>query len=197
MKYLLVTTCLLMNLCVFAQIPEIRFAAGNGVRDTSLLYETLRGQYDFVIAYTEGSYWSGNRIYYRMFALRRGQWSFLTLFASRRKNGNLTFPIIKEQWIPEAPVLFLLNQLSEINFWALRNDSLNIQTRQVNETTTEIFNLSDGVNERFEVMTRTGYHVIQAYEPAYYLENLPEITCRKTFILGRNLFQTILWDMRK
>lgn len=127
MKYLLFTICLLMNLRVFAQIPEIRFAAGNGVRDTSILYETLQGQYDFVIAYTEESYWSSNRIYYRMFALRRGQWSYLTLFASRKKNGSLTFPIIKEQSMSEAPVLFLLHQLSEINFWALRNDSLNIQ----------------------------------------------------------------------
>jgi hypothetical protein len=170
----------------------LRFKLIQTNQKKSIIQQTFKGKYDFLIAYTEESYWLSDRQFYQILALKDGQWSSITFASTRKKNGDFRIPTIRINSFDNDKAQLLLNQMDQLDFWTLNSDSLNITQRENPDSTATTYTLSDGANYKFEIMTTEGYKVIEAYEPEYFLEKLPEIKIRQKFINGRNIFKTAL-----
>jgi hypothetical protein len=192
MKILIINILLFLNLYTYGQIPVIK--SNTTELEKSTIYKKFQGKYDFLIAYTEESYWWSNKEHYQILGLKEGHWSLITLTSKRKKNGEFTKPSIRIDYFDNNGGQILLSQLNQTNFWALERDSLNIKHRQNPDSTKTEFSLSDGVNFRFEILTKEGFRIIEAYEPEYFFEKIPEIKARQRFIINRDIFRTILKD---
>lgn len=181
---------LLLSLQVYGQIPVLQ--SDSNQPNESTIQKTFEGKYDFLIAYTEESYWWSDRQLYQILALKDGKWSLITLASKKKKSGEFRKPTIKVSSYDKDKAQLLLNQLDQIGFWTLSTDSLNITQRENPDSTVMRYTLSDAVNYKFEIMTKEGYKVIEAYAPEHFLEKLPEIKSRQKFIIGRDIFKTAL-----
>ena len=175
----------------FGQMPDIKTNTAIEEQNKSTIYKTFKGQYNLLIAYSEDGYWWSNKQYYEILALKDSGWFRLSLTSRKKKDGSFTKPTIIKKKINETSGEIILNQLQEIGFFTLDRDSLNIKTKLINDSISEHYTTSDGVNYRFEILSEENFRVIEAYEPEYFLEKLPEFKKRQKFIIGRNLYKTI------
>lgn len=81
-----------------------------------------------------------------------------------------------------------MDSLDQHKFGALNRDSLNIKTRDNGDGTITELSLHDATNHKFEIITKSNFTIVESYAPEYFLEELPKLTIRKTFINCRNLF---------
>ncbi|WP_206684043.1 hypothetical protein [Pontibacter beigongshangensis] len=190
MKTLLLHILLLFSSCAYGQKSVLQ--SDSKQPNESTIQMTFEGQYDFLVAYTEESYWWSDRQFYQILALKDGKWSLITLVSKRKKNGDFRKPTIRVSSFEKDKAQLLLNQLDQLSFWTLNSDSLNITRRENPDSTVTTYTISDAVNYKFEVMTKEGYKVIEAYAPEHFLEKLPEIKSRQKFIIGRDIFKTAL-----
>ncbi|MCP2045265.1 hypothetical protein [Pontibacter sp. HSC-36F09] len=160
----------------------------NNQPNESTIQKNLEGKYDFLIAYTEESYWWSDRQFYQILALKDGQWDLITLASKKKKNGDFRKPKIRVSSFDNNKAQLLLNQLDHLSFWTLSSDSLNITQREDPDSTLTTYTLYDAANYKFEIMTKEGYKIIEAYAPDHFLEKLPEIKSRQKFIAGRDIF---------
>jgi hypothetical protein len=89
---------------------------------------------------------------------------------------------------PNAKPINVSNGLSALHFWTLDHDLLNQEGVPISDSTVRKLQIADGVNYKFEILTKEGYRIIQSYEPETYLKAFPKMTIRKIFIDGRELF---------
>lgn len=180
---------------------EIESNVDQTSRDDSYVLHALTEEYDLLIAYTEECYWWSNQINYRVFAKQNEKWFFFAVSAHRPKNKTeFSKPTVRKKRVNADKVNALLNDWNDISFLNLDNDSLHItaieRTLPTDSTIKikEVHFLSDGVNFRFEIITPTQYRIIEAYEPAYFLKEIPEIKLRQTFITGSKAFKLLLQE---
>ncbi|MBD1399019.1 hypothetical protein H9Q13_17755 [Pontibacter sp. JH31] len=190
MKILLLHILLLLSTCGYGQIPVIH--SDSNQSNESTIYKNFEGKYDFLIAYTEESYWWSDRQFYQILALKDGQWNSITLASKKKKNGDFRKPTIKVNSYDKENAQLLLSQLDQLGFWTLNSDSLNITQRENPDSTVTAYTLSDAANYKFEIMTKEDYKIIEAYTPEHFLEKLPEIKSRQKFITGRDIFKKAL-----
>jgi hypothetical protein len=194
MKIYLLVLLQIVSLLSYGQIPVIQSNTNVVEQNKSTIQNLFTGQYDLLIAYSEDCYWWSNKQDYQLLAVKEGKWCKLNVSSRKKKNGDFTKPTITHTRIDNRSGELLLKQFNEIEFWALDRDSLNITTKQVNDSVSTNYSLSDGVNYKFEILTKESYKIIEAYEPEYFLTRLPEFKQRQTFIIARNLYKTIIKD---
>jgi hypothetical protein len=185
----LVNLLLLISSFSFGQTPSIESNANFVEGSTPDFLFMLRDNYDFVIAYQEEGYWGNSNVIYQVLALRNGKWHYIT---QGKNNKKSLMPRMTSKKIDNDLGNNLLDKLNQISFWSLSSDSLNIRTRKIDDSTSTLYSRTDGVNYRFEIFTKGDYRVIQAYEPDYYLEKIPEVVSRETFVDARKAFKDLL-----
>ncbi len=82
----------------------------------------------------------------------------------------------------------LLGELTTQGFWTMDQDSLNIDEKQVNDSTMSSIGISDGCSWAISVVYRGKYRLLSAYEP----EQLQAFV----FVQARERFLTCLKAMR-
>jgi hypothetical protein len=158
---------------------------------TIQLFTMLHNQYDFLIAYSEESYWWSNKRYYRILATKDGQWHCLRHSSKQKKDKSFSKAIITRRRIRKESGEMLLGKLSRLGLWTLNQDSLNYTTKDNGGGRSMTYTVSDGVNYKFEILTKEGFKLISAYEPDYFLTELPEYKQRQKFIEARNAFKAL------
>ena len=190
----------------FGQIPNIIHNYTSQDSTQNPLIDSFSKKYDFIIAYTEQSYWWANRKNYKILAFSNNKWSSWTysnyFVQGTKKNGieKITVDTIKighyfleNTVLKYSSVSELLTNLESNNFWTLNNDSLN-QSRlfpikiKNGDTTFRIASISDGINYRFDIISKSRLRVIESYEPDYFLELFTDMFERRKFILNRDIF---------
>ncbi|MFC7000124.1 hypothetical protein [Rufibacter roseus] len=192
MKIYVLAFLLLASLNSLGQIPEIISNTNHQEKKASLVYHAFNGQYDFVLAFTEDSYWGRDRQQYQILALKDGQWYFINLKSKKRKNGDYSKPKINIKKIARDEPDKLVRQLGEIGFWGLSSSTINTTRIKLNDSTETYYHTSDGISYKFEIFNRNDYRIIEAENPDRLLERMPEIKQRQTFVRGRDTFKKLI-----
>jgi hypothetical protein len=162
--------------------PEIKPNATEEDKSKSIIYNLFNGKKDFLIAYSTESYWSSNKKDYQILACKNGKWEKIFVHSKKKKNGNWSMSSLSYKSINSEKVNQLLSKFNNLSFWELENEKLN-QTKEKNENGEVIkYSISDGVNYRFEILQGSNLRTIESYEPEYFLEKMPKIQERETFI---------------
>ncbi len=171
-----------------AQIPALKSNTSSAEKEASVIFGSFYGQYDFIISYTRESYWWSNKRSFGILGYRQGHWEKLLLNEKQRKDGKWSKPAIHKIGLNQNAADSIINFFNQNGFWRLDRDSLNINQRKIDDNKNQLFSISDGVNYKFEIMSKQEFLIIESYEPDYLLEKIPEIKCRETFIKCRNFF---------
>ena len=193
MKVYLICVLLSLASMVKAQVPVIISNTTEKDKTESGIYQAFNGKYDFVIAYTNPSFWRSNILQYKILALKNNSWSYIS-YDFYKKGKSWSKPRIKERPFNFHKAETLIELLEQNHFWLLSRDSLNIQERRNSDGSVSKFNMYDDTNHKFEIITTSNYVIIEAYAPEYFLEVLPEIKSRELFIKCRNIFLGAIRD---
>lgn len=191
MKLLLISFILFSWLTSGAQIPVIRTNVPLEEKQ-SIIYSQYFGEYDFLIASTSECYWWADKVNYQILAFSNDKWERISFFARKKKNGKLSKPVISHRPFESKIAETLIYDLTNNSFWNLNNDSLNLSTRKNPDSSITKYSLSDGVNYKFEVLTKNEFRIIESYEPEYFLEKMPEIKDREKFIKAKEIIESAL-----
>lgn len=124
--------------------------------------------------------------------MNNSNWESLTLSAKRKKNWKISRLKITKKAINNDLANGLIEDLNRNGFWTISNDSLSDNKRIVNDSTITRFAKYDGITYKFEMLKGSQLRIIEAYEPEYFFQKIPEITTRKRFIESRDLFEKTL-----
>jgi hypothetical protein len=141
-----------------------------------------------MIAYTRESYWWHTKRYYSLLALNKGTWYRGYLFSEQNKNEKWTYPKVRFEEIDTDSAIRLVSHLDKMGFYKMSRDSLHIIEKNNPDGTVSVKGITDGVNYKFEILYKNELAIIDAYEPEAFLEFLPEIKTRATFIKCRDWF---------
>ncbi|QHL87485.1 hypothetical protein GU926_08555 [Nibribacter ruber] len=172
-------------------LPHIEANTNAEERSNSVIYKAFHDQYDFLISYSEESYWWSNKLDYKILATKDETWYCLRYTSKQKKDKSFSKPFITKQKIRKKKGDLLLDELSRLGFWTLNQDSLNYATKDNDGGRSMTYTVSDGVNYKFEILTKEGFKLISAYEPDYFLIELPEYKQRQKFIEARNVFKAL------
>ncbi|MCG2612607.1 hypothetical protein LZZ90_13940, partial [Flavobacterium sp. SM15] len=172
--------------------PEIKSNATEEDKTESIIYSLLSNKYEFIIAYTTQCYWWSDKKNYVVYAFKNNTWEKIIVDSKRKKNGNWTKPKSKSHIISNQKANELIQTLSKKSFWDLKREELNIDKQKNDDGSVTKFSLHDGVNYRFEIITKQDFRIIESYEPEYFLEKMPEIKERKIFINCRDDFENFI-----
>ena len=212
LKTLIIISFFLFGQCkTFGQIPNLIHNYTNQDSSQNPLIDSFANKYDFIIAYTEQSYWWANRKNYKILTCSDNTWSWWTYSDNfiqgtlNKKTKKVIVDTIKighyfkgKTILTSSSALELLLNLGSNNFWSLNNDSLN-QSRLYlirilnGDTTFRTASISDGINYRFDILNKTRLRVIESYEPDYFFELFPDMIERRKFIKSRDTFLS-WWD---
>ena len=201
--------CLILNfLIVFsilshdtiAQIPTMEGYESDLTKKQSLIFNQFQNQYDFLIAFNESSYWwkhknkikKRNTINYQILGLAKNSWEKLILSTRIKKNDKLNKPKIIKYAYPAEKAEKLISELSNLSFWTLHNDSLNVRRKWISDSTFVAFGVSDGPGYSFEIMTKYGFKVIRSYYPEFFHEKIPRLRQVDLFIKAKNKFEAAI-----
>lgn len=212
LKTIIIISFLLVVQCrAFGQVPDIRHNYTKQDSTENPLIDSFAKQYDFTIAYTEQSYWWSDRKSYKILACSDHKWTswtysdhFIQRTKKKKKKKILVDKVRNGQFfkvkteLESTSVLQLLSSLSSNEFWTLNNDSLN-QTRiskiriENGDTINRTESISDGINYRFDILSRTKLQVIESYEPDHFLKLFYDMVDRRKFLKSRDAF-LLWWD---
>lgn len=212
MKTLIIISFLLFGQSKsFGQLPDIRHNYTKQDSTENPLIDTFAKQYEFIIAYTEQSYWWSDRKNYKILAYSNNKWTswtysdyFIPWTKKKDKKKIIVDTVRNGQFFKDkadlesTSVLQLLSALNCNDFWTLNNDSLNqsriIETRIENgDTINRKASISDGINYRFDILSKTKLRVIESYEPDYFFKLFPDMVDRSKFLKNRDTFLS-WWD---
>lgn len=189
----------------FGQLPSIKHNYSTLDSSGNPLIDSFAMQYDFTVAYTEQSYWWSDRKSYKILACSDNQWTSWTYsdytIQWTKKKGSKKILVDTVRYgqftkgktdLKNSSVLHLFSALDSNYFWELNNGSLNetvVKTWVENgDTVVRKASVSDGVNYRFDILTKESLRVIESYEPDYFLKLSADMEERKKFVKSRDAF---------
>lgn len=190
-KGLILLIFLIIFLCssaVRAQIPSFTSNVSEKDKLTSPIYQNFASKYEFLIAYKSEGFWSKN-VSYAIIAYANNKWYKLLCRFKINKNDKWSKPKIQKSKLMDSyGAKVLIDSLTQLSFWNMSQDSLNINSRTL--ANGEIIRLEalDGISYSFTFFAGKNLSVIYANNPQLYLEHFPEITIRKRFIRCLNIF---------
>ena len=170
------------------QIPFLQSNSTEDEKATSIIYKNFYNKYDFIIAYTRDSYWWRNIQSYSILALKNGIWFKGYIFSKKSKSGRWSKPKIKFIGVNPDSSLAIVEYLKNVGFYSLNKDSLAIDKKDVGNNKIELFSRNNGVDYKFEMLSKSAFVIIESYEPDYFLERMPYLKDRRHFIICRNWF---------
>jgi len=170
------------------QIKPFKANATDKQKTESVIYKNFVNECDLMIAYTRENYWWHAKRYYSLLALNKGRWYRGYLFSEQLKSGKWTYPKIRFEEVDADSAMAMIGYLNKAGLYTLSQDSLNIDTKIVDEDKVRKFSVSDGVNYKFEILYKNELAIVEAYSPEYLLSKLPEIKTREAFIKCRDWF---------
>lgn len=195
MKHLLLSLLLAITSSQsFGQI--VKFTPNTSKEDflKSSLSMKFQGKYNLIISFSQNSFWF-DRDSYKILAFDGQNWKLLQ-WSFRRQNQTGT-KTKKEKLsvkdIEGKKALGFINTLETNDFFSMNNDSLNLGEKQTKEDEMLIMSITDGVNNKFEVICESGYFSISAYEPEQFQDFIPVIQ-RKKFLICRQRFLELFED---
>lgn len=161
----------------------------------SIVFERMSAKYTDIITYTSKCYWP-TRENYLVLVKSQDSWKAyaVNVFYKDRKKTSENIKKIKSKRIHANAdsVAALLVLWKNLNFYVLRNDSLNksyiihYDSLTKNETI-ESMHITDGCTDRFEIRNDRGYYILSAYEPEHFQKSIPVLQ-RQIFIICRDKF---------
>jgi hypothetical protein len=183
MKKIFTVIIILFFVSSKAQLPSIENNQSEIKKAESIIYNLYNGKQDFLIAYTMESYWWSDKKYYEILIFRNNNWEKFSLRMMRKRNHEFSKPIISKQRINNDSFK-LIDDLTTLNFWSLKSEDLNITKHHKDSVVTK-YSIDDGVNYKFEILTKNEFRIIEAYEPEYFLMKMPETVDREIFIKAK------------
>src|SRR6185437_11847248 len=179
---------LLLSFFSKAQTPALKTNTTENEKETSIIYKNFSTQYDLLIAFTRESYWWSNLENYSLLALKNGVCLKGVISSKRNKHGIWSKPKIKFKEINCDSAKYIVKYLNDVGFYSLNRDTLNINKKRINDNQVQLFSIDDGVNYKFEIVSKNDFLIIESYEPEYLLQKIPELRSRATFIKCRDWF---------
>ncbi|MGN6397883.1 MAG: hypothetical protein ACTHMI_20085 [Mucilaginibacter sp.] len=170
------------------QIKSFKANATDQQKSESVIYKNFVNECDLMIAYTWESYWWRTKKHYRLLAVNKGAWYKGYFFSERLRNGKWTCPRVRFEEIDGDSAMRVVDYLNNLGFTKMSQDSLKIFSKMNTNGRIATRLIEDGVNYKFEILFKNELEIIEAYEPKEYLEFLPEIKTRNTFIKCRDWF---------
>jgi hypothetical protein len=143
---------------------------------------------DYLLAYSEEGYWWSNIENFRLLARTGSSWTAWIYYRKWKSSANVQENNGKKKnkyfkkvsaLEPDA-IREILDSLTLIDFWRLRDDSLN-ETRGSD--------ISDDINYIFQLENKSGRQVLESYAPEYFLGKFPDMNQRAVFLRGKDIFR--------
>jgi len=176
------------TLNIKAQTLNLKSNTTPSERETSIIYKNFADQYDLLIAYTRESYWWENLKDCNVLAFKDGVCLKGYIYSKKNKNGIWSKPKIKLHEVNCDSAKMIQTYLNDAGFYTLNRDTLNINHKEINDKQDAVFSVDDGVNYKFEILTKKDFLIIESYEPEYFLQKIPELRTREEFIKCRDWF---------
>ena len=157
-------------------------------RDSLTFFQYFPEKADFILAYSEESYWWSNIEDFKLLVRTEKTWTIWTYYKKwksssdvYRNNGKKKHKYFKKlAELDSSAVYELFDSLDLAKFWTLTSESLN---------DTRGSDISDYVNYEFQIETKTGKQILESYAPEYYIEKFPDMQQRITFLYGTEIFK--------
>lgn len=180
--------CTFIVTTVKAQTLSLTSNTSENDKTTSIIYKNFNNQFDLLIAFNNESYWWGNSKRYTLLAFKEGVCFKGTVSLKKNKHEVWSKPKLKLKKVNCDSAKQIVNYFNEAGFYLLNRDSLNINKKMINDTLFEVFTIDDGVNCKFEILSKKSFLIIESYEPDYFLKKIPELKSRRTFIKCRDFY---------
>ncbi|MET3978013.1 hypothetical protein ABIB62_000579 [Mucilaginibacter sp. UYP25] len=189
MKNLIYVTLLVVGFpyCICVQKTPVNYGIADSA-NYSLAYKNLHSTFDQTIAYTTEGYWLSYRIIYSFVSVKNKTYFKGSITLKRNKN-HWTTPLIKYNEVNTKKAVAIFKQLVEMGLWTLNVDSLNNQNQRNPDGSISKLTLNDGTNYRFELIEPHQFSSVEAYEPEYFLKELPQFKQRELFIRVLDAFK--------
>jgi hypothetical protein len=186
MKTLLFIFLLFGQLTLLGQTSLPTFTSAK--KDTLAFLQFLPAKADFILAYSEESYWWSNTETFKLLVRKGNTWTIWTYYKKWKSsgdvhdnNGKKKPKFFKKRGVVDSlSVKELFDSLDLVNFWTLNIDSLN-ETRDND--------ISDVVNYKFQLENPIGRQILESYAPEYYVEKYPDMRQRVLFLQGKEIFR--------
>jgi len=176
---------LLFGQVTFGQIPMPAFTSEK--KDTTSFLQFLPVKADYILAYSEESYWWSNTEDFNLLVRTGNTWMTWTYYRKWKsssdvyaKNGKRQKYFKKQAVVDSSSVKELFDSLALIKFWTLSADTLNEPKGR---------DISDDVNYKFQIENLTGRQILESYAPEYYIDKFPEMQQRAIFVQGKEIFR--------
>lgn len=172
----------------------------------TIVYQTLKDKYDFVLSYGVSTGWQiGDTASFDILARKNKSWKKIRIkYSTRNPSGMAKIEIAK---FKKQKAEQLMEQLNNIGFWSLNNDSLNIKEIKPktpsenfvkNDTVFIVadrirrYSIVDGSSYRFEIIKKKSVQVYHCESPEAYLSTFPEIKATIIFIKAKDAFENAI-----
>lgn len=163
MKILPFLIIVLTSLNSFGQIPEFDSNVNRSAEDQSYLYKKFYPEYEFILGYTQNSFWF-KRQEYSVLTYNGSDWE-LKKWSYELKEEKLKKSKVKSRILEKEKVNKLLNYFESRGFYSLNQDSLNWSKKDLGNGIMRHQSIMDGVSENFEVISSSGHRIYSAHEP--------------------------------
>jgi hypothetical protein len=186
MKSLLFLFLFLVQIELIGQTSLPTFTSGKN--DACTFTQYFQKKTDFIIAYSEESYWWSNTENFKLLAQAGSIWTIWTYNRKWKSSSDVynNKGIKKKKYykkiaeIDSLSVKYLFDSLTAINFWTLNLDSLNEKRGR---------SISDQINCKFQIENSAGRKILESYAPEYYISQFPDMRQRIIFLQGKDIFK--------
>lgn len=170
---------------------------------SSIVSRSLKDKYDFLISYYVTSGWTfGDTTSFQILALKNKTWKKIIFKYSER--NILGIPKIEIVKFNKLKARKLMDKLTELGFWSLNNDSLNIKEIKpkiptknfITDNTVVVvadrirkFSVVDGTTFHFEIIQKNKITTFSCESPDAYLNVFPEIKSTSIFTKAIKAFE--------
>jgi len=190
MKQLIILFFLILsfNKAIKGQEDYLNFKSNFSDVDSTLLKKEVKQSLDsndVAISLTATCPWF-ETLSTKIIVRRNGQWEQKEIISEQFMENSIikTTSITPNQQVCNE----VLKSLIENNLFTMNIDSLIKKERQINKTVTEHFNVADGVDYEFVIITKNKQRIVFCPSPETFYEWMPETIERKYFINCRDSF---------
>ncbi len=155
--------------------------------DTMTFLQYLPDKADFVLVYSQESFWSSNTENFKLLAREGNEWTTWTYYRKWKSSSDVYDNKEKKRkkyfnkWavVDSSSVEELFDSLALTSLWKLSIDSLNEDRGYV---------VSDAMNYRFQLEDGIHRQILETYAPEYYLKKFPDMQQRILFLQAKEIF---------
>lgn len=160
--------------------------------EKSVVFESFKNEFDFLIAKYETCYWF-EKNHYEIIAYRNGSVRKFRLIQDKESNA-IKIKKVRIRKRDTRDYIKLPKELKEKGFFELKNGPLNVKGRDNEDGTRSVISISDGHTYVIEIFKGSKYKKLYSYCPERYLKEFPEMKSRKLFLDCLEIFKSYWHD---